>query len=146
MDQNVIDPVAQATAAAQMEHVNYRIVSGSEMLLMKPLFEKLNWAMPDPDMAKVVVAEAGMGTDAVILGFTVVQFITHAEPMWVHANLRGTGVAEGLAEHVTHYIEHDCHIKRYVVVAKEGSFSARLAESVGMRPLKGMSVFVKQLD
>lgn len=141
-----MDSVARATADAQHEQVHYRVVQGEEILMMKPLFDKLGWPVPDPDMAKVIVAQAGLGKDGVILGFGVVQFVTHAEPIWVHPSTRGTGVAEGIMENVVSYIERDCHIKRYVVAAKDGSFGARLAESNGMRPMIGYSVYVKTLE
>ncbi len=140
------DPVARATADAQPEEVHYRVVQDSEILMLKPLFDRLGWPVPDPDMAKVIVAQAGLGKDGVILGFSVVQFVTHCEPLWVHPSMRGTGVAESLIEQTVHYIEHDCHMKRYVVSAKEGSFAARLAQQYGMRPLLGMSVYVKDVS
>lgn len=139
------DAIAQATADAQTEQVHYLVIQDSEIALLKPIFDKLGWPTPDPDMAKVIVAQAGLGKDGVILGFSVVQFMTHAEPMWVHPSMRGTGVAEELVRETVHYIEHDCHIKRYVVSAKEGSIAARLAMAHGMRPLLGMSVYVKDL-
>jgi GNAT superfamily N-acetyltransferase len=138
------DAIVAATADAQHEQVHYRIVSGSEILLLKPLFDRLNWPAPDPDMAKVIVAQAGLGKDGVILGFSVVQFVTHAEPLWVHPSMRGTGVAEELVRQTVHYIEDDCKIKRYVVSAKPGSMAARIAVNNGMRPL-GCEVFVKTI-
>ena len=92
------DPVARATADAQPEEVHYRVVQDSEILMLKPLFDRLGWPVPDPDMAKVIVAQAGLGKDGVILGFSVVQFVTHCEPLWVHPSMRGTGVAESLIE------------------------------------------------
>ena len=141
-----MDSVAQATADAQHETVHYRVVQDSEIALLKPLFDKLGWPLPDPDMAKVIVAQAGLGSDGVILGFGVVQFVTHAEPIWVHPSARGTGIAEEVMAQVVNYIERDCHIKRYVVAAKDGSFGARLAESNGMRPMIGYSVYVKSLE
>jgi GNAT superfamily N-acetyltransferase len=137
------DTVVKTTADAQSTTVHYRIVQDSEILLLKPIFDRLGWPVPDPDMAKLVVAQAGLGKDGVILGFVVVQFVTHAEPLWVHPSMRGTGVAEGLMENVVQYIEKDCHIKRYVVTAKPGSFGARLAERNGMRPMPDQALFVK---
>lgn len=127
------------------ESIRYRVVADGELEILAPLFAKLNWTMPDPSLAKAVVAEAGEGKDALVCGFAIVQFIPHNEPMWVHPGMRGTGVAEGLADAVTHYIEVDCHIKRYVCVAKPGSFAARLAEKHGMRPFPGL-LYVKQLE
>ena len=141
-----MDAIAQATAEQQHEQVHYRIVQDNEILMLKPIFDKLGWPVPDPDMAKVVVAQAGLGKDGVILGLGVVQFVTHAEPIWVHPSMRGTGVAEGIMEQVVNYIEKDCHIKRYVVAAKDGSFGARLAEKNGMRPMIGYTVYVKTVE
>lgn len=132
-------------ATARPENIRYRVVADGEMEVLGPLFARLGWAMPEPGMAKAVVAEAGEGKDALILGFTLVQFVPHNEPMWVHPGMRGTGVAEGLAEAVIHYIEVDCHIKRYLCVAKPGSFAARLAEKHGMRPYPG-TLYVKQIE
>lgn len=126
------------------EEVRYRIVDGEEMAKLRPLFDALGWALPDQDMAKVVVAEAGTGDKAVICGFTVVQFILHAEPMWVHPSMRGTGIAEALVAQTVHYIEDDCHVKRWMAVAKEGSFAGRLIAAQGMTMIPG-NVFVKMV-
>jgi GNAT superfamily N-acetyltransferase len=109
------------------QEVIYRVIENEELLKLRPLFDTLGWALPDPDFAKAVVAEA----DGLILGFGIVQFITHAEPMWVHPSVRGSGLAEGLADKMCHYIEEDCHIKKYISCAKPGSFAARLCENRG---------------
>jgi hypothetical protein len=65
--------------------------------------------------------------------------------MWVHPAARGMGIAEGIVEQVMSYIENDCKIKRYICIAKPGSFAARLCEKYGYRPWPGQ-VFVRQLD
>lgn len=124
--------------------VHYRIIADEELALLHPLFTRLGWALPDPSMCKAIVAEAGEGESALILGFVMVQFITHAEPMWVNADCRGMGLAEGLTEAAIHYIEHDCGIKRWVCTAKPGSLAARLAEKYGLRPAGEM--WVKQVE
>src|SRR5947209_5941531 len=82
------------------EEIHYRVIQDNELTILHPLFHKLGWAMPDPNMCKVVVAEAGESQEALICGLAMVQFIPHAEPMWVNPDMRGTGVAEGLAETV----------------------------------------------
>jgi GNAT superfamily N-acetyltransferase len=135
---------ADATSVTPATPVHYRVVADAELLLLEPLFRKLGWALPDPDFAKAVVAEAGEGPDALILGFSVVQFVPHSEPMWVDPNCRGTGIAEGLMAAVTHYIELDCHIRRYLCVAKPGSFAARLCERNHMALYPGQ-VWVRQV-
>jgi GNAT superfamily N-acetyltransferase len=134
----------EAPVHPDKEEVHYRVIADRELVILNPLLEKLGWPALDPDMCKVVVAEAGAGDEALILGFQVVQFVTHAEPMWVHPDLRGSGVAEGLVEATAHYIEQDCHIKRYLCVAKPGSFAARLCEKYGMRAVSGQ-LYVKQI-
>jgi hypothetical protein len=127
------------------EEVHYRVISGEELERLGPLMNRLGWPTLDPEFSKVVVAEAGEGESALICGFGVVQFVPHAEPMWVDPNLRGTGVAEELVSQVQHYIEVDCKIKRYVCVAKPGSFAARLCEKHGMVPYNGQ-VYVRQVE
>ena len=122
--------------------VRYRIVADDEIRTLKPLFDALGWPLPDPGMAKVLVAEAGEGTQAVIVGFQVIQGVWHAEPMWCHPSVRGSGVAEALVKQTVHYLEHDCHITKYIVLAKPGSFAARLAEQYGMMAVPGQ-VFVR---
>lgn len=114
------------------QEVRYEVVAQEEMAVLFPLFNKLGWPLPDPEFAKIVCVKAGTGDDALVLGFQVVEFICHAGSMWLNPHVRGTGIAEGLAEQVMHYIENDCHIKRYISVAKPGSFGARLAEKYGM--------------
>lgn len=139
------NPDNNAYPEAKSETIHYRVVQDDEMAILHPLFERLGWPDPEPAMAKVVVAEAGTGKQAIILGFCVVQFIVHSEPMWVHPSARGTGIAEGIVQQVMHYIEHDCKIKRYVCIAKTGSFAARLCEQYGYQPWPGQ-VFVRQLE
>jgi ribosomal protein S18 acetylase RimI-like enzyme len=129
---------------ADATEVHYRVVSDHELELLRPMFTKLGWAMPNPDMAKVIVAETGEGADGIICGFAVVQFVTHAEPIWIHPELRGTGIAEQLVEKVVSYIERDCKIDRWVAVAKPGSMAARLCEGQGMVAYPGQ-LYVKQV-
>jgi ribosomal protein S18 acetylase RimI-like enzyme len=143
-DQGQAHTQAQAQAQVQ-EEVHYRVVAEDELVRMKPLFDQLGWATPDPNLAKVVVVEAGLGKDAIILGFCAVQYVTHMEPFWIHPNMRGSGVAEALMENAVHYVEHDCNIKKYVSIAKPGSFGARLCEANGMVPFPGQ-VYVKQIE
>lgn len=128
------------------DDIRYRVIANKELTLLTPLFLQLGWPAPDPTTSKAVVAQIGTGPDSLICGFAMVQFVVHNEPMWVHPGMRGTGIAEGLADAVTHYIEEDCHIKRYVCSAKEGSFAARLAEKHGMHLWQGMRIYVKQLE
>lgn len=127
------------------EEIQYRVVADDELRLLHPIFERLGWPLPDPSFAKAVVAEAGKGQDKLILGFQVVQFIPHAEPLWVNSAARGIGVAEGLVEATMHYLEQDCKIKRYLCTAEQGSFAARLAESNGMVAFPG-TLYVKQVE
>lgn len=129
-----------------LDTIHYRVIANEELLLLKPWFDRLNWALPDPAMAKVIVAEAGEGSKAIICGFQVIQFICHAEPMWIHPAMRGTGVAEGLCDNTVEYIEHDSKIKQYVAVAKKGSFASRLAQERGMKLLENYEVLVKQVE
>lgn len=124
--------------------VEYRVVADDELRLLHPIFERLGWPLPDPNFAKAIVAEAGNGDDKLVLGFQVVQFIPHAEPLWINPHVRGTGIAEGLVEETMHYVENDCKIKRYLCTAKPGSFAARLAEKYGMVQFPG-ALFVKQI-
>lgn len=125
-------PVVKHDFPNGAEEVRYEVVAQEEMAVLFPLFDRLGWPRPDPEFAKIVVVKAGTGDDALVLGFQVVEFILHAGTMWLNPHVRGTGIAEGLAAQVMNYIEHDCKIKRYVSVAKPGSFGARLAEKYGM--------------
>lgn len=143
-ENQVISNMDMGKVPAQTQEVHYRVIAEKELALLEPIFRRLGWAPPDPDMCKVVIAEAGEGDDALILGFNVVQFVIHAEPMWLHPDVRGTGIAEGLVAHTQSYIENDCKVKRYLCIAKPGSFGARLAEKYGMVPYPGQ-VYVRQI-
>jgi hypothetical protein len=138
-------PSSHPTPNIGVEDVQFRLLEENEVDLLQPLFEKIGWAdaMPDPAYSKIIVAEAGKGKNVLILGFSVVQFLCHVEPMWIRPDTRGTGLAEALSHATVEYVERESKVKRYVCVAKPGSFSARLAESVGMRPIPGQ-VYVKQ--
>jgi hypothetical protein len=125
-------PVVKHNFPNGADEVRYEVVAQEEMGVLNPLFDKLDWPRPDPEFAKIVVVKAGTGDDALVLGFQVVEFICHAGQMWLNPHVRGTGIAEGLASQVMSYIERDCKIKRYISVAKPGSFGARLAERYGM--------------
>lgn len=136
--------IAEKAQAVKAEAIRYRVVSNEEMEILAPLFAKLGWPMPEQEFAKVVVAEAGEGKDAVIIGFQVVEFIVHAGWLWVHPALRGEGVAEEISRQTVHYIENDCKIKRYICTAKPGSFGSRIAVANGFK-LVPQEMYVKQV-
>ena len=122
-----------------------RVVGEEEFFLLQPLFDKIGWPLPPPDRAKIIVAEiAGDNGDKLVLGFTVVQLIVHTEPMWIAPPMRGTGVAEKLAQATRHYLEEDCKVSQWVCMAKPGSFAARIAEANGMVPQTNSMMFVKR--
>lgn len=132
-------------ATPAVSEVQYRVVADSELEILGPLFQRLGWPVPNPDMAKAIVAETGSGKDGLICGFGVVEFIPHVSSLWVDPMMRGTGIAEGLVEKVVSYVERDCGIKRYVCLAKAGSFSARLAEKYGMKRCPA-DTYMKQIE
>lgn len=140
----VVEHNFKKNSVPEAQEVSYRVVQEDEIKLMAPMFERLGWPLPDPNFAKIVVQEIGQGKDALIVGFNVVQFITHAEPMWINPSMRGLGLAEALADATMNYIENDCHIKRYVATAKPGSFAARICEQRGMVKAP-VDLYVKQL-
>lgn len=58
------------------------------------VFEQNKTVTPDPDLARILVAEE----DAKITGFIVIQLVPHLEPIYVAPEQRGTDTWSQLAE------------------------------------------------
>jgi hypothetical protein len=64
------------------------------------------------------------------MAFHVFQFLPYCGPMFVPTSMRGTGVAEKLANDMVNFLT-DIHARGWVVVA-DSPHSAKLCEARGM--------------
>lgn len=75
-----------------------------------------------------------------LAGFGVVQFIAHAEPIWVAPEHRGTGLAEEIASEVVGFLDE---AQVGFVATVDNPYSRKLCESHGMK-LLDKPVYVKE--
>lgn len=68
-----------------MADIIYRKLPPNEWGRLKPLFEFLDWYLPDSVAAQASVAEEGTR----IVGFHVNQLVAHSEPHWQDPDYRG---------------------------------------------------------
>lgn len=75
-----------------------------------------------------------------LAGFGAVQFIPHAEPVWVDPVYRGTGLAEEIADEVVGFLSD---AKVGFVAAVDNPHARKLCERHGMTLLQ-KAVYVKE--
>ena len=119
--------------------VSYIQLIGKQVEQLKPILDKLGWAVPHPVNA-VAVTAVYQGR---VVGFFVLQLIPHAEPMWVSPEVRGTGIAEELLAKGKEILV-ESGAKGWLSICTN-PFSERLAAQLGMEPAEKQGVlYVKQ--
>ena len=63
----------------------YRLLPPSEWDVLSARFATYGGRLPDPRTSQIAVAEE----DGVIVGFLVLQFVPHLEPLWIDEAHRG---------------------------------------------------------
>lgn len=89
------------------------------------------WMSLNRPTSRILVAE---DADGALLGFVVLQFIPHTEPLWVAPSQRGTGLAEQLADKIIEFMV-EIGARGWVAVA-DSPVAAQLCEKVGMTKLE----------
>jgi hypothetical protein len=65
--------------------IEYRFLSPEEYVLVKEVFEEHEGDLPDPQLSAIYAAFDG----GRVVGFHVLQYVPHAEPMWINPDYRG---------------------------------------------------------
>jgi hypothetical protein len=68
-----------------MGKIEYRYLAPEEYESLRPVFEANDGDLPDPQMSAIHAAFDGDE----IVGFHVLQYVPHAEPMWIKDTHRG---------------------------------------------------------
>jgi hypothetical protein len=92
----------------------------------------LNWVpLPSAGMLNAAFKILCAFDGEALVGWHVIQFFTHSEPMYVHEAYRGTRCAHQLAEQIFDYlVTSNC--RGFMIVA-ESPVAQRLAEAYGMK-------------
>lgn len=102
--------------------------------------EELNWArLPSRRTFGMSHRIMGVFDGVVLVGWHVVQFFTHAEPIWLHPAYHGTRAAMQLTEKVVDYLVTS-ETRGFMIVA-ESPVVARMAEHYGLQKV-GVPVYV----
>lgn len=83
------------------------------------------WMSLNRNTTRILVAEKGD-----TMAFHVFQFVPYCGPLFVPPSMRGTGVAEELADKMMEFLA-DIQIRGWIVTA-ESPFAAKLCEDRGM--------------
>ena len=90
------------------------------------IFDARGWATLYRELARILVAERGDD----LLGFIVLRWLPHTEPLWVRPSERGNVVAQGLADRMKAFLD-ESEAYGYMAVA-EHPVAARMCEERGM--------------
>jgi hypothetical protein len=94
------------------------------------LLEKRGWAPLNRELSRVRIAEQ----DGEIVGFSVLQMLPFAGPLFVNKPLRGTGLADKLAADTINYLV-ECDARGWFVVA-DSPHAPRLCEQHKMHKVE----------
>ena len=109
--------------------MEFRWVTGQEMIdILQPIIERNGWTPLNPVTARALIATEADGD--LLCGFSIVQLFPHAEPMWVTKELRGSGLAEELADRMRAYLA-EVGARGYMVIA-DSPFAEKLCKERGM--------------
>src|SRR5215467_7422306 len=127
-----------------MAEVTYRWVDGwqatqPEWDAIEEVCAAKGWASLNRSTTRVLLAEA----NGMIVGFNVFQMFPYVGPLYVAPEMRGTGIAENLADGVLQFLT-DVNVRGFMTVI-ESPHAARLCEARGMKLLTA-PVYVKLPD
>ena len=94
------------------------------------LLEKRGWAPLNRDLSRILIAEQ----DGEIVGFSVLQMLPFAGPLFVERKHRGTGMADKLATDTINYLV-DCNARGWFVIA-DSPHVPKLCERFGMHKVE----------
>jgi len=118
-----------------MSYITYRWLDGPlssdhDWARLDNLLEKRGWAPLNREFSRVRIAER----EGEIVGFSVLQMLPFAGPMFVERKHRGTGLADKLAEDTINYLV-ECNARGWFVIA-DSPHVPRLCEKFGMQKVE----------
>jgi hypothetical protein len=118
-----------------MSSVTYRWMDGplstnEDWVRLDNLLEKRGWSPLNREMSRILIAER----DGNIIGFSVLQMLPFAGPLFVERNHRGSGIADKLAADTINYLV-DCNARGWFVIA-DSPHVPKLCERFGMEKVQ----------
>ena len=118
-----------------MSEVTYRWVEGREATdhewdTIDTMLKAMGWMSLNRLTSRILVAEDGER----IVGFSCVQFFPGVGPLYVRPKVRGSGVAEELADRTMAFLV-DAQARGWIVVA-DSPHTVKLCEDRGMKPIE----------
>jgi hypothetical protein len=114
-----------------MSEVKYRWIDGRDA--SEEDWEKIEsiliargWMSLNRPTTRILVAEE----EGKLLGFTTLQLVPHAEPLWVAPSQRATGLAEDLADKMLEFLI-EVKVRGWMVVA-DSPFAEKICKERGM--------------
>lgn len=120
-------------------HIEYKLITSDELELLEPIMLRRGWSALNYPTSCAWCAFDGEE----LVGFIVLQLYPHPEPLWVKDDHRGTGVAEGLADHMLAFMR-EIKIRGFMVVA-DSEFAEKLCEERGMERVQS-PVFIMRKE
>lgn len=109
-------------------NITYKWIFGSELESLEPILAERGWSSLNDKTARALVALDSSNT---LIGFHVLQLFPHAEPLWVRKDMRGSGLAEELADRMMEFLAQ-VGARGFMVVA-DSPAAIQLCEKHGMR-------------
>lgn len=115
-----------------MSEVTYRWVDGPDATdqdwdRIDRILEARGWASLNRPTTRILIAEDDKGE---LAGLIVLQLFPHAEPLWVRPSMRGSGIAETLADKMMDFLR-EIKVRGFIVMA-DNPLAAKLCEEHGM--------------
>ena len=116
----------------KMSEVTYRWIEGpnatqAEWDRIEEILAARGWTSLNRSTSRILCAEDASGG---LLGFIILQFYFHTEPLWVRPSQRGTGLAEELADRMVAFMLEN-QARGWLVIAYDPA-AVKLCESRGM--------------
>jgi len=120
---------------SRINEVTYRWIDGpsatdTEWAYINNELAKRGWMALHPDLSRVLVAEIG----GAIVGFSALQMTPYCGPLFVEKFMRGSGVAERLADDTIQFLV-DINARGWIIVANSPHIPP-LCEKYGMQKLQ----------
>lgn len=108
------------------KEVQYRWLETEELHLVDPIFEEQGWTKLNEATSRVIVAQK----DGKIVGLCTLQLFPHTEPLYCSPEVRGTGVAEELADRMKAFLD-EIQVRGYQAMA-DNEFAEKICIDRGM--------------
>lgn len=116
--------------------ITFKYLVGSELDQLDSIFKLRGWTPLNKELSSAIAAYDGDK----LIGFHVLQFVAHVEPMYLDKQYRGQGITNILAKRMVETLL-EAGVRSYVAIADDPA-AAVLCEQSGMKKITS-PVFVK---